>query len=136
MRFLIGTIAGLVEHVRNMAGTQKVALLHQVRSKDELVELLPHRFFATTVDLRAETIVLEKDADVVFTQLFAELDSLLIVGHLAFDCFDDVENSVGVCAFYSSLTEAFLRGEIQLWLEILVGSLVKIEPEPPVHLTK
>lgn len=55
-----------------------------------------------------------------------------MVGYLIVDRFDNVENGVGVCALLCSCAEGAGRLSAQLGLEILVGSLVKVEQEPPL----
>ena len=87
---------------------------------------------SASVEPGTKAIILEKDPKVILAQILAEGNEFLVVGHLVVDRFDNVENGVGVYVLLDSCAEGAVRLSAQLGLKILVGSLVKVEQEPPL----
>lgn len=97
-----------MEYTLRMLWTQRVPLLLRIfpeESRGQLVKLLPQRFFATTVELSAETIVLEQLAEVLLAQRSRKLNESAVVAEVLADCLDDVEDVLGRCALFSGRTE-------------------------------
>jgi hypothetical protein len=116
----------------DMDGTQIIALLLHIRCEDQIVHLLPYRFYAATGELSTEAIILGDYTDVVPTKFLAKLNEVLVVSHFAADSSNDVEDGVGIRTFESSFIEVFESSSTQSWFEILVGRLVEVEPDPPL----
>lgn len=86
-----------LENPLRMRRTQSVRLLFLVCNEDfrsQLIELLPQRLFAATVELSAEAIVAQQYAEILLAQLSSELDKFIVVTEVGAACFDDVEDVV------------------------------------------
>lgn len=128
-----------MEYTLRMLWTQRVPLLLRIfpeESRGQLVKLLPQRFFATTVELSAETIVLEQLAEVLLAQRSRKLNESAVVAEVLADCLDDVEDVLGRCALLSDRMELVTSDVAELGKEILVRGRVKVQPELPFFKTR
>jgi hypothetical protein len=83
---------GRLKHAQSMVWTQLVRHLSPSEHlRVQLIELLPQRIHAATIELSSVAIVAQKFTDMLLAQPSCELDKLNIMARFDADRFEDVD---------------------------------------------
>ena len=97
---------------------------------DQGINDLPPPFFVL-IHFPADPFIRKECLDVELAQGMCKLDKAFVVLHLVIDCFENVEDLVGISLRVCKARKLIARDCAELRLQVLVGSQVNVKPVAP-----